>query len=857
MQGDFSVLRFDPHENDRGVDPAALGVLRNLNGVLHQQGRVSTDADFTEGQLLGLEWQAQAGRDIVGAEVCAVPAGEPDAFRVVAAFVAGGQIHLRIHPGHAWADGLLTRLVGSAAAPVAPVERTATYLGPPIADPLPAVDSIGDSIRDAVILEVSQEALHGYQYPEALIEPALGGPDTSERAYVNLRLRLLRLADGEDCHDIAAKLRDDPSAKGHLSVSLDPVVAIAGDCPVVGGGGFTGFEHALYRIEIADTSPGDPPRFKWSPFNGGLCGRGRFDATVNPNRVILDAGRTAIITSGTASFYLEALQYDDLAGGWAVVYGSTATLNTDHDLELVSPPAFGALPATTDPIFIRLWHGIEDIASFTNPATPQALRDGIRLQFDAPAAGNYRPGDHWVFSVRAGEIGNPQTLIDHAPPVGIVYHRVPLAEVHWTARLNTDISGSIEDCRERFRPLVRQKVCCTLLVGDGVRSFGDFNSLEEAAVHLPDAGGELCLLPGLHRANLRLQGQRNVRIHGCPNRSLLIPRDETRVEPLLHFVDCVGVEVYDLDLLTYDGIAIRCDGTKDGDCRDLHLHDNRVVARISAIRAEGCGGLVIAGNRLHLLDTVDGRATVSVAADDVRIERNQLVLLPFVDPTPDQPDTPDNDPTRDPADPCARPQVLYRFPPLLRLYTQRIWTFVLALLVPQQPYRAIGGIHLRAGSERVRVLENRIVGGAGNGITLGGDLPGDEAPDAPDGPVGLRASRLDAAPPPPATVNVTGPFVALVQDEQGQPIADVDLYLESDVTASDRSDARGMASIKTAPGPYRLQAAPQYRIVRVAEARDEGVLVNAVTLAARDGAYTRRGFLHEVELVANDIGMMG
>src|SRR5437764_8627220 len=46
-------------------------------------------------------------------------------------------------------------------------------------------------------------------------------------------------------------------------VTLAPVVAIGGDCPVVGGGGYTGFEHNLYRIEIADTN-GGPVRFKWS-----------------------------------------------------------------------------------------------------------------------------------------------------------------------------------------------------------------------------------------------------------------------------------------------------------------------------------------------------------------------------------------------------------------------------------------------------------------------------------------------------------------------------------------------------------------------------------------------------------------
>ena len=54
MQGDFSILNFDPHQHESGVNPPSLGVLRSLSGVLHQQGRVTLDADLTEGELLDL-----------------------------------------------------------------------------------------------------------------------------------------------------------------------------------------------------------------------------------------------------------------------------------------------------------------------------------------------------------------------------------------------------------------------------------------------------------------------------------------------------------------------------------------------------------------------------------------------------------------------------------------------------------------------------------------------------------------------------------------------------------------------------------------------------------------------------------
>src|SRR5262249_26242419 len=151
-------------------------------------------------------------------------------------------------------------------------------------------------------------------------------------------------------------------------------------------------------------------------------------------------------------------------------------------------------------------------------------------------------------------------------------------------------------------------------------------------------------------------------------------------------------------------------------------------------------------------------------------------------------------PTRDPADPCARSIVLYAFPLLLQAYVANVWTFHLALLLPQRPYHAIGGIHVRPGSERVRIHENKIVGGGGGGINLGRDLC---RPEPTPGPIRLRAAAAEAAPTTAdasIAVNVTadGQFLALVQNDQGQPVADVDVYLEGATTATDRSDAQGM-----------------------------------------------------------------
>jgi len=111
MRGDFSNWRFNPHGNDQGL--------------LFQQGRVTLDADLTEAGLIELNWRTQAGRDVIGAGVAAVPAGEADGWRVTAAAVQGNAVHVSLQPGRIWADGQLLYLPG-----VSAVDRVANYLPP-------------------------------------------------------------------------------------------------------------------------------------------------------------------------------------------------------------------------------------------------------------------------------------------------------------------------------------------------------------------------------------------------------------------------------------------------------------------------------------------------------------------------------------------------------------------------------------------------------------------------------------------------------------------------------------------------------------------------------------------------------
>ncbi len=866
MKGDFSTWQFKSRDN--------------IVGVLHQQGRVMRDADLTESDLIALAWQDQAGRDIIGAGVAAVPAMEPDGFKITAANVSvtPAAVHVKAKPGRIWADGQLIYLERDpGVAATADNDRIATYLPPPFnsaapTNPTPA--NITDGVRDVVILEVSREELNGFQPArnvtapdgtsieliDRLLEPALGGPDTAERILTRTAFRLVRIGATEDCTSIIPRLKDNPSSLGRLTAALRPATTVPGDCPVVKSGGYTGFEHNLYRIEIADTTDG-VARFKWSQFNGGLVGRGTFNSVLN--EFTLTANFAAIINAGINDFYLETVIYDAALGHWRIGCGVPVQLTADQKLRATAAPVFGGFAglsasATT---FFRLWNGLRAVADFTNIATPVELRDGIRLTFDAPNAAsfptNYRPGDFWTFTVRAGEVLNPQTLINARPPFGPAYSRVPLAEINWTARRDTTISGSIEDCRKRFRPLTNQKVCCTLLVGNGITSFGDFNSLEEAAAHLPMAGGELCLLPGVHFANLVLENRTNITIHGCEKRTMVLPRLANVGSPIFHVKGGSEIEIAEMDLISFGGTPIWLQGVANNPIRGACLHDLRMIACVEGVRAEHVVELHIARNLVYLLDTEKGLAALSILADDAVIERNTLVVWPIDLTPPDDGSGNNGNNPGNPADPCADPADFYANIGITVGYVGYIWGYTLtALLIPAAPYKAIGGIHLRGGCERVKLLQNMIHGGAGNGVTLGGLLSAaDTEPATSTGPVTAVAA--------PQVSIEAGQIIVLVQDTSGAPLDQIDVFLDNGAAWTDTTDATGRAQGKVANDTYELSVSPGWKIEKLElTTLADGSIVHEITLSALTGSANNTlssafAFLHEIKLQENDITRMG
>ena len=818
MKGDFSRWHFDP--------------TANFSGVLHQQGRVRTDLDDNNALTIDKHWQETAARDAFG-DGAMVPADDATSFKVVAAKVVAGEVLVTLDPGRVWADGLLLYLAGKA-----PVETSATYLMPPLQSP---------DVRDAVVLEVWQESVSAFQEPLHLLEPALGGPDTTERVRVCAALKLMRLGPNDDCSAVA-NASDDFAGKGKLTVTPDPGIVITGDCPVEAGGGYTGSEHYLYRIEIADQAAGGA-RFKWSRFNGGLHGRGVFKAGGAPGTGVLtiSANDQMVNHCGLTSFYLEALTRDDVFGTWSVKATADATLSQSGTLALTNIQGTWPTAATSDgAVFFRLWDGIGKIADFPDRPNPNVLENGIHLAFEAAVSDNtnYASGDYWTFPVRvAGTPFDPALWPNKAAPQGVAHRRVALAIITWNTGLAAG-PNDIDDCRHVFQPFPKNKgCCCTYFVGDGVRSHGDFDSIEEAVKALPAAGGDVCLLPGLHQTNTTIQGLQHVRIRGCRSKTRVMPREATSTDPIFHILDSSDIALEHLDMVTLGGTAILAESSKPGVSVGLEIAGNHILACQNAIRVVDGAEVAIHHNRIRMLDKRGSGVAIYLSADDSLIERNDIRLVP----APQMPsiDTPDHPDLVDPNDPCAKLEIVYINPLIFMKYIDKVWLQPL-LLLPKvaQPYRALSGIQIGGGSERVHVSENIVVGGAGNGITLG---DGFEPPPP----------RADL--PPIRMPDVGKRLLGQVLGPDGKPVAGAQVTLTSHTGKSMFTTTKYSAAFdfKTFSEltTYTVDATgPGLEIAKADLTRDSQILITMKSVATATSGFA---FLYQIAIVGNVINAMG
>ncbi len=854
---------------------SAFQARKNYSGVHMQQGRVLTDDDWNDGERIAQEDLRQSRVDIIG------PAGSPDdGFKIENPRVAGGLIDFDIRAGTFYLGGFRLELSAGET-----FRQQADSLQEPAGQhPAPAGER-----TDLVYLMTYQEPVSAVEDAE-LFEAALGGADTSVRLRTYRRVFLAENAAGQDCDAAWAALLADWAAQGlgtltgddelrpdtTLEVTFLPGGAPDDLCTPAAAGGYLGAENQAIRVQLVDST-----HFTWGFNNAAPLYRVQAAADRRTLTLVTDPKDQAHWP--LAGQVVEVLP-------WAAVLpnrqklaeqaGFLARLDTSYNPDTgqvrlaTAIPALGfddwtgrpdaaALGADGTFYFLRVWDRGADLASdpalaFT-PGTPLTLgQTGLQVTI---SGNDRRGGDYWIIAARPETPDRvvPWDLEDGRPPHGVRRFVTPLALIRWHKNGNAVGADQPLDCRPVFDPLTSTRTCCQLTVGDGVISHGNVDSLEAALQRLPAAGGVLCLLPGFHRANARIVERKNIRISGCGGRSRVAPRPDAASDPIFYLRDSADIIIEGLDLISLEGTGIIAEGTQraggQSALHSLEFHDLRFLAYRNAIKVTQGQAVDIHHNLIRMSDRAGGDVAIFILADDARIERNDLGVVPAGLVAPPPPEG-GGAPPPDVNDPCADFNRLYvEQRPYLLHYVNFVWTLGTIVADVQNPYQTLGGIQVGSGSQQIRILENNIQGGIGNGITLGSDIdPADfPAGDQPGGQVEdtfkndrrLIVGRVLLAGKPAAGVSLT--LTDTKSGTQGVALSDDSGIFRSDLGA-------GQIQVSVASPGYRLTGV---RPLAEPDQDQVSVEVDLEKAEVRFSLAAVLGYIYEVIIEGNEISQMG
>jgi hypothetical protein len=554
----------------------------HYTGVRMQQSRPLLDSDVNEGELLDDE-----GQRVVAVEVIGPHGSADDGFKIGP--VDRDRYDFPIAAGSYWLGGLrheIADLPGSLTAAGVPqtLRNQTDWLQADRDDATPALpEPTGPSPRqDLVYLVGWEQSVSAVEDPE-ILELALGGPDTSSRIRRMHRVYVRTgTAESMDCGEAFQALLGELTGDDHTfdtasyelrsgaRLTVVPTVVNNGNlCKPTVQQGYTGHEIQSIRVQCIEAD-----RFLWGLDNTAPLYR--IAPVIGSDRVTV-----TFLTPPkdhahhpTIGQVLEILPWGaelpngekvadhqigpDVGGGvFARVVESydPGTMKlvaaVDDPKKLVAMSRWLVLNSRMKPryFYARVWNpgdnGGGDRAGLKfRPNIPVPLvGTGLELSFSTLAI----PGDHWVLAVRPSTPTRvvPWDLLTGAAPHGPRRFYCPLATVLWGAEA---LYANVESCRRSFRPLTYQGGCCTVTVGDGDTSFGDYTSINAALDALPlDRPAKICVLPGIYEERVIIADRSDLVIEGCGPRSIIrTPADSTTSKGLVTITACTNVTLRDL-----------------------------------------------------------------------------------------------------------------------------------------------------------------------------------------------------------------------------------------------------------------------------------------------------------------------
>lgn len=924
MKGDFTRFTFDPK--------------KHYKSVRMQQGRVQMDADWNEQLDITSHRIETETKDVIG--LCGGPIDNagfylttdphdlPDEQIETAKKLEGAPGDFIISAGRYYVHGILCEN-----------DKPVLFTAQP---DYPGAEPIGEPGTYLAYLDVWQRHLTAVD-DAGMREVALGGPDTATRLKTIWQVKLFKIDEEkyrtDDCGiEIPEWKEAIAPGTGRLAARAQPEEESDKPCIITPGAGYRRLENQLYRVEIHTSGAPGEATFKWSRDNGSVLSGWEKTSETNAIRV-LEPGRDDIRRFATGQWIELTDDHRELHNKPGVL---VQIVNVEDDIVYLDDGT-ASEPLDIDSFKegkkIYRWDSdclltVEDVS--TNGGWIK-LEDGVEVRF---TDGSYKSGDYWVIPARTatgsvewphnGTAGEPASVHPH----GIRHYYCKLGFVSYSEE-----KLSFIDCRRLFPPLTSRRSCCTYSVGDGRKSFGDFNSLEAAVSHLPQEGGQICLLPGEHETNLSISQRHNITITGCPKRTVLFPREGQLNQPVIDIYDSSNIDIRGIDFIAPEDRAIRIRGSNWEEVSNITIENNRILALTNGIAVERGRAISIKNNIIQLLNEDRGGAVVSLEAEEVAVQNNTIsvavagegVVRGFVL------DNRTNEPVHgshvvirghnlgsvSQADgsfsihhvPVGRNTVVARMvgyqthsediivradltthvdirlerseqpgvrrgfrrnvsedetrffaadtrdlhnilahckesndvkPVIIDLvvHAKFLWTAAFPP-VSRSLYRAFGGIYLKGGSERVVIRQNKIHGGLGNGVTLGGVI--DE-------------SEFITDPEEDRVFIDHGKDYLILQniDHDGQPISNAEFYLTGDAgTYTGTTNENGIYVLTSIiPGRYELRFAHGYKIDNI-EFNEQQRIQYTITLSTADRTIPdQTGFLYNITIDANEINDM-
>jgi Family of unknown function (DUF6519) len=496
---------------------------RQYRRVVQQQGRVVLEADTNEARLIAAEELRHEMLDVIG------PHGVP---RDPITGNRGSGYHIHALNAHTGDFRIGTGLLYAGGWSVRQQDAALTYGHQPDwhdgpVPPLAEVETAAPR-QEIIYLRLREQEVSAVEDP-ALIETALGGPDTAQRVRLVRRVGRAAAATSEDrvMHRSAfgqidwgtpgIVLLEDQTTLGRttaLTVGFDPTHKA-----------YIGTDNQMIRVQggmAATTNPAVATRILWAYNNASAL----YVATIPDPK---DLATLKLVTTPVdvahqpkSKQYAEVLlAAADLGSGAYVAAPSGALVQVaqPYDPKTQTIGLLTPLPAsyaTAVPLFVRIWENSIDVAAAFGKAAAliDAKGNPTGLQVELTDATNQAaavlPGDYWSFAVRPSMPTSiyPPRYTEAQSPDGPREWVCPLAMIDWTRK-------HIRDCRPSFSNLTAVSnggCCCRLTLGPE-----DLNemSLAEWIDSMEPAGQPMtiCLRPGCYelREPIRL-GEQHARI---------------------------------------------------------------------------------------------------------------------------------------------------------------------------------------------------------------------------------------------------------------------------------------------------------------------------------------------------------